>query len=78
MKAQVNIDKVVIDSIKNITHDLKSGKGFKLTAYDPDDGSNDIGIWLETEQSTIMFDVTKQQAFFLGNSLLSISKSKNI
>jgi hypothetical protein len=79
MTTTIIIDEVVIDDAKTIIEELEKGDGFQLMIYDSTEEKPCVGIWLEhvdkSKQCTIMFDISKEQALFLGKSLLALAKS---
>ena len=79
MNTQIKIDHIVIDNAETITKELKKGKNFQLKIYDGTDEEPNVGMWLEhtdiNKECTIMFDLTKEQALFLGKSILALAES---
>ena len=79
MKTEIKINNITIDNIETIIEELQDGTGFQLMIYDGTDVEPAVGMWLEhtdrDKDCTIMFDLTKEQALFLGMSLVALAKS---
>ena len=79
MTIELPIEQIVIDNAQTIAKELKYGKNFQLMIYDGTDEKPAVGIWLEhTDRSkdcTIMFDISKEEALFLGKSLIALAES---
>ena len=79
MTIELPIEQIVIDNAQTIAKELKDGKIFLLMIYDGTDVKPAVGIWLvHTDRSkdcTIMFDISKEEALFLGKSLIALDES---
>lgn len=80
MKTEIRINQIVIDNAETITKELQDGTNFQLMIYDgTDEEGSAVGMWLEhidrNKDCTIMFDLTKEQALFLGKSLVALAES---
>ena len=77
-KITTSISEIIVDDIESIAKELQEGSGFELMFYDTSDEKAEIGIWLHSPRSqepcTIMFDISKDDALFLGEALISLSK----
>ena len=79
MQAEVFIKDIILDNPDNIIRELKEGKNFKIKIFDSSDEENRVGVFIEHYneeiECTIMFNLTCEQAKFLGNALISLSKN---
>jgi len=71
MKTEVEIKDVVIDDFDGFMNAVKNNESFKITIY----ADEEIGMWIENESNTLMFDLTKESALFLGKSLVAMAES---
>lgn len=78
MRTQLEIKKILIDDAELIKKELISGKDWQITIYDAFNEKKQVGVFLEKISKgvgcTIMFDISPEQAIFLGNALISTAK----
>lgn len=83
MKTEIDIDHVDVEDFETVIKKLKVGEKFKLMASpiiddDDEDFENYVSVWLEHEdlsqECTIMFSITKEQALYFGKSLTALGE----
>ncbi len=78
MKTEIRITDLVIDNIKEISKELLHGKNLNLVLFDSS-GEKAVGMWLEhidtNKDCTIMISLTKEEALFIGKSLVAIAEN---
>jgi len=75
MTTVIKIDEIIIDNADLIKQELSNGKDWKITIYDGTDEDKAVGIFLEHNNCTIMFEFTQKEALFLGKSLIAMADS---
>jgi len=78
MTTQIKINEITIDDSELIRQHLENGKDWQIKIYDGTDEEKMVGIFLEQSNArigaTIMFDLTKKEALFLGKSLITMAE----
>ncbi len=79
MNTVIRINNILVDSVELVSKRLDNGDQFNLRTYDATDEERMVGIWLEHPDRsigcTIMFEITPQEADFLGKSLIALAEN---
>lgn len=79
MEATVKVHNIVVDDIEAIVEELENEKSFQLNIYDGTDVESMVGVFFEhtnrDKACTIMFELKKEDAIFLGKSLTALAEN---
>lgn len=87
METIVNIGQIMVDEMEELISNINDCQQFEIKIFDQTDEEQRVGIFIENKpffipnpleaDCRLMFDISKQEALFLGKSLIALAENLN-